>query len=77
MSTEHDYNVGSLQWNFIKNDLEKASNNSNIDWIFFGSHRAFYSSDADEYDSHSPGSRMLTNLEDLLNEYVDVVFSGH
>lgn len=35
-------------------------------------------SDADQYDAHKPGCRLLVNLEPLLNKYkVDLVLNGH
>jgi hypothetical protein len=38
------YNVSSEQYQFVKDDLERAHNNRNIDWIIVYQFRAFYSS---------------------------------
>jgi hypothetical protein len=43
MSTEHPFEEGSKQYEFIKNDLEKASKNKNIDWIIVHNHKPLYS----------------------------------
>src|SRR5918995_5331269 len=39
MSTEHPFEAGSQQYEFIKNDLEKASTNSSINWIIVHQHK--------------------------------------
>jgi len=76
-STEHDYCPGSEQHNWMQNDLV-AARAAGIDWLMVANHRPFYSSDASEYDSHSPGCRLLKCLEDLFVQYkVDVVLTGH
>jgi hypothetical protein len=33
ISTEHPYEEGSKQYEYIKTDLQKVSNNPDIDWI--------------------------------------------
>ena len=35
LSTEHPFEEGSKQYEFIKNDLEKVSKNQAIDWIIY------------------------------------------
>ena len=44
LSTEHPFTKGSQQYEFIKNDLEKISKNSSIDWIIIHQHKPLYSS---------------------------------
>ena len=44
MSTEHPFEQGSKQYEFIKNDLEKLSKNSSRDWIVVHQHKPLYSS---------------------------------
>ena len=43
LSTEHPYEEGSKQYEFIKSDLEKTSKNKDIDWIILHNHKALYS----------------------------------
>lgn len=43
-SSEHPYQLGSEQYNFLEQDLMQARDNPNIKWIVVGVHRAFYSS---------------------------------
>jgi len=44
-SSEHPYQLGSEQFDYLEEDLKKARSNPNIQWIILGVHRAFYSSD--------------------------------
>jgi hypothetical protein len=39
MSTEHPFEEGSKQYEFIKDDLEKTSKNENINWIVVHQHK--------------------------------------
>jgi hypothetical protein len=74
MSTEHPFDEGSKQYEFIKNDLEKTSAKSNIDWIIIHNHKPLYSTRND-----------MDIAEDLRNTYhplfekydVDIVISSH
>jgi hypothetical protein len=68
------YKYGSDQYNFIEEDLTRAHNNKNIDWIIVYSFRPFYSSltehlgEPDLTDTHHP----------LFDKYgVDVVLQAH
>jgi predicted MPP superfamily phosphohydrolase len=68
------YNYTSEQYQFVKTDLVKASQNKNIDWIIAYSFRTFYSS-----NTTHPG---LDELQDayhpLFDKYhVDLVFQAH
>jgi Calcineurin-like phosphoesterase len=51
LSTEHPFEEGSKQYDFIKNDLEKVSKNQNIDWIIVHNHKALYSTRNDKDDA--------------------------
>ena len=74
LSTEHPYEEGSKQYEFIKNDLEKTSKNKDIDWIIVHNHKALYSTRND-----------MEIAEELRNTYhpffekynVDLVISSH
>lgn len=79
MSTEHDYSVGSPQYNWLAADLQKAnSNRDSVPWIVFTGHRPMYSSDHSEWDSHRPGAPLQTLIEPLLlRNKVDVYACGH
>ena len=75
LSTEHPFEEGSKQYEFIKNDLEKTSKkNSNIDWIIVHNHKAFYSTRND-----MEVAKELRNTYHLLFEKynVDFVLSSH
>lgn len=41
---EIPYSKGSEQYNFVKNDLKKAHNNKDTEWIIVYQFRAFYNS---------------------------------
>src|SRR5215207_7217019 len=51
MSTEHPYEKGSKQYEFIKSDLEKTSKNPNIDWIVVHQHKPLYSTKQDKKEA--------------------------
>jgi hypothetical protein len=68
------YLEGSEQYNFVKEDLKKAHENKNIDWIIVYQFRAFYSS-----NTTHPG---LDELQDtyhslFANNGVDLVLQAH
>jgi hypothetical protein len=44
MASQSDYKEGSDQYNFVKQDLEKASQNKGIDWTVVTSYGPFYTS---------------------------------
>ena len=74
MSTQDSYSKNSEQFNFVKQELEKASKDPNIDWIVVYYHKPIYTS-----TSKHAG---LTSLRDiyhpLFDQYdVDLVLSGH
>jgi predicted MPP superfamily phosphohydrolase len=66
------------QYRFVENDLSKASNNSNIKWIFVMNHRQFYSSLCGDHDSCDPIKKLRNTYHPLFDKYgVDLIFSGH
>ena len=74
MSTEHPFEVGSTQYEFIKNDLEKSSQNSNIDWIIVHQHKPLYSTLQDKKEAEE----LRDTYQQLFQHYdVDLVISSH
>jgi hypothetical protein len=74
MSTEHPFEIGSNQYEFIKNDLEKTSTNSTIDWIIVHQHKPLYSTKQD----HTEAKQLRDTYEQLFQKYdVDLVISSH
>ncbi len=74
MSTQISYSENSEQFNFVKQELEKASKDPNIDWIVVYYHKPIYTA--------STKHAGLTSLRDiyhpLFDQYnVDLVLSGH
>jgi predicted phosphodiesterase len=74
MSTQVSYSENSEQFNFVKQELEKASNDPNIDWVVVYYHKPMYAS--------STKHAGLTSLRDiyhpLFDQYkVDLVLAGH
>ena len=68
------YLLGSEQYNFVKEDLEKAHNNKSIDWIIVYSFRPFYSS-----LTHHLGQPILpVTYHPLFDAFgVDIVLQAH
>jgi hypothetical protein len=64
----------SEQYEFIKDDLKRASENSSINWIVVYSFRSFYSS-----NTTHPGLDELQDLyHPLFDKYgVDIVLQAH
>lgn len=91
MSTEHNYTIGSPQYNWIENDL-KSVNRSITPWIVFSGHRPMYVSSShccegyfdDDCVECAPGTdvsvmvELQDNIEPLLYKYqVNLAFAGH
>jgi hypothetical protein len=80
MSTEHDYTIGSEQYQWLLNDLESVDR-SVTPWIIFGGHRPMY------INSNYGGSvtsdqtvmnNLIYSIEPLLWKYrVNLAFWGH
>ena len=80
MSTEHNFDIGSEQYEWLEADLA-AVDRTVTPWIVFGGHRAMYlNSDYVEGET-SDGALMddlITNIEPLLYKYrVNIGFYGH
>jgi predicted phosphodiesterase len=74
MSTEHPYEEGSKQYEFIKSDLEKIANNPNIDWIIVHQHKPLYSTKQDKQEAND----LRDIYQPLFHKYdVDLVLSSH
>ena len=74
MSTEHPFEQGSKQYEFIKSDLEKTSKNSNIKWIIVHQHKPLYSTDQDKLEAE----QLRDTYQQLFQQYdVDLVISSH
>jgi predicted MPP superfamily phosphohydrolase len=73
-STEHPFEEGSKQYEFIKDDLVKTSKNKDIDWIIVHQHKPFYSTHVDREEAEE----LRDSLLPLFEKYdVDLVISGH
>ena len=74
LSTEHPFEEGSKQYEFIKNDLEKVSKNQTIDWIIVHNHKPFYSTRNDM----DIAEELRNTYHPLFEKYnVDMVISSH
>jgi predicted phosphodiesterase len=74
LSTEHPYEEGSKQYEFIKSDLQKASNNSSINWIIVHQHKPLYSTLQDKEEA----KQLRYIYHNLFQKYdVDLVISSH
>jgi hypothetical protein len=75
MSSEHDYNKGSPQYQFLEKDLARSSSNPNTKWIILGVHRPFYAASDKAYNENTG---LAKALEELVNLYkVDIIQTGH
>ena len=74
LSTEHPFEEGTKQYEFIKSDLEKTSTNSSIDWIIVHNHKALYSTRNDM----EVAEELRNTYHPLFEKYnVDLVISSH
>jgi len=60
MSTEHDFKVGSPQWNYLVSDLQKV-NRTLTPWVIFTGHKPMYSRSGGSF-----AEGMRSELEDVL-----------
>ncbi len=68
------YVNGSVQYNFIKDDLTKAANDPNIDWIIVYGYRPFFTSPT----LHPANEILRTTYPPLFETYgVDLVITSH
>lgn len=79
MATEVSFGTGSSQYNFVKNDLQTASQNPNIKWIIVDFHRVMYTSPNTCSASTCKGSSSLRDAyHPLFDQYgVDLVLQAH
>ncbi|XP_065072044.1 uncharacterized protein LOC135696546 isoform X2 [Rhopilema esculentum] len=76
MSTEHNFEPGSRQYEWLENDLKKVDRKK-TPWVLIGGHRAMYASQ-DEYDDYIVSVNMQRLFEDLLYKYkVDLALWAH
>ncbi|HJU59448.1 MAG TPA: metallophosphoesterase [Nitrososphaeraceae archaeon] len=75
ISTEHPFEKGSKQYEFIKNDLEESLHDPSILWTIVFLHKPMYTSAKfDEKDSEE----LTYTFHELFESYkVDLVLSGH
>jgi 3',5'-cyclic AMP phosphodiesterase CpdA len=74
MSSEVPFDIGSEQYDFVKDDLEKASTNSSIRWIVANFHRPIYTA----LDEHLPNVSFRDIYHPIFDQYgVDLVLQGH
>lgn len=80
MSSEHDFSVGSDQYNWLKSDLESVDRTV-TPWVLFNAHRAMYiNSDygGTVSSDQTVMNEMIRNLEPLLwDNRVNLGFYGH
>lgn len=68
------YEYGSAQYKFINDDLYKAANDPNIDWIIVYGYRPFYTSPT----IHPAGELLRKTYAPLFEKYgVDLVITSH
>lgn len=68
------YQIGSEQYNFVKEDLRSARNNKSIDWIIVYSFRPFYSS----LTTHNGEDILSKTYHPIFDKYgVDIVLQAH
>jgi 3',5'-cyclic AMP phosphodiesterase CpdA len=69
-----DLKVDKDQYNFVINDLDKASKNSSIDWIIVMYHKPMYSSSSKQIEEFILRER----YQEVFEKYdVDLVLQGH
>ena len=74
MASLSDYEEGSEQYNFIKQDLEKASQNEDTNWIIVSTYKPLYSSPSE----HKADDTLRDDYSPLFEKYgVDLVLNGH
>ena len=79
MGTELEWEAGSKQYKFVKNDLEQVSKDPNIKWIIVTMHKPIYTSPNGCSASSCEGSKTLRDTyHPLFDNYgVDLVLEAH
>src|SRR5688500_4623238 len=63
-----------MQYKFNKSDLEKSSNNHNIDWTIVHQHKPLYSTNQDKKEAE----QLRDTFQQLFQQYdVDLVIASH
>jgi hypothetical protein len=76
ISTEHDLQPGSEQYEWVEEDLRRVDRCS-TPWLIVGMHRPMYVPHPHK-SNRIVGEHLRRNLEDMFMHYeVDMVFSGH
>jgi predicted phosphodiesterase len=76
MSTEVNYNAGSVQHSFVESELEDAVADPSVDWIIVAMHRQMYASPTDALGHEELDLREA--YHPLFQKYgVDLVLYGH
>ncbi len=74
MASESPSGNGSNQYNFVKQDLEKTTNNTDLNWIIVTSYNPFYSSPS----KHTGEKEIRSVYHTLFEKYgVDLVLQAH
>jgi hypothetical protein len=74
MASESPFQNGSDQYNFVKQDLEETSNNTDVNWIIVTSYKPFYSSPS----KHTGEKELRSVYHPLFEKYgVDLVLHAH
>jgi hypothetical protein len=74
MSSEDSFSEDSEQYDFVKDDLERASTNSSVKWIVTYFHNPVYSSP----NQHVPNVSFRDIYHPIFDQYnVDLVLQGH
>ncbi|MDP9197352.1 MAG: Ig-like domain-containing protein [Thermoproteota archaeon] len=77
INSEQNYGVGSSQYNFVKKDLESASNNPSVHWVIVTFHQPAYSS-PNSCSSCKATTSIRDTYHSLFDLYgVDLVLEGH
>ncbi|MFB5600987.1 MAG: metallophosphoesterase [Nitrososphaeraceae archaeon] len=75
ISSEHPFEKGSIQYDFIKTDLERTAEDPNILWKIVFLHKPFYTASSFDENSSKDLRKALHKLFE--NNGVDIVLSGH
>eukprot|EP00042_Codosiga_hollandica_P051427 m.631135 g.631135 ORF g.631135 m.631135 type:complete len:480 (-) comp58283_c0_seq22:2372-3811(-) len=77
MSTEHNWTVGSEQYNWLLNDLQNI-NRTLTPWVVMAGHRMFYTTQLPIASDFHLALYFRQAIEDLLYKYeVNLFFDGH
>jgi len=78
LSTEYPYTAGTPQYNFALDDLQKASVDSNINWIVVAYHQPMYSAGGKGPQGNFDPNTFRDAYHQLFDTYkVDLVLQGH